>query len=394
MLFRPFMWSMVVTLGFAVTGNAQTVTPRVIISEEEEPLLGIPEDSKPITPIAAPTPAASATDLPQVSVQPVDGPQQRSADIEQLRHQRQAHRISVPKQRFGSNVERLLQIANETEAAGLNEEASSLRELAKRIQERSRKELTEKQTRAEELEAELRSLRTEIAALQGSGYEPQVLVQVKILQIEREELAQLAEEWEEFRENALPRQEVAEGKREALLAHLNHLIKAKRIKVLSEPQMITTVGREAQLHVGGEFAVPTQRDGQLTIEFRPFGTCLTATPTQLENGRWQLDLMLKQSERDFASIVQVGGIDVPGLTTSQFCGGAELDADDAVVLVHPLPRHFAEPTPAAKAGVKHELKESFHVVVLTVDPFLGETATSPPLPRPLPHPVPNPLPTY
>jgi len=88
------------------------------------------------------------------------------------------------------------------------------------------------------------------------------------------------------------------------------------LKILAEPELVTTNGRPANLLSGGEFPILVPQSlGTVTIEWREFGTRLEAVPIILGNGRLRLDLQPEVSERDFTNAVDVQGFTVPGLTT-------------------------------------------------------------------------------
>ena len=88
------------------------------------------------------------------------------------------------------------------------------------------------------------------------------------------------------------------------------------LKILSEPELVTTNGRPATMLAGGEFPILVPQSlGTTTIEWREFGTRMEVVPIILGNGRLRLEVMPEVSERDFTNAVDVNGFTVPGLTT-------------------------------------------------------------------------------
>ena len=88
------------------------------------------------------------------------------------------------------------------------------------------------------------------------------------------------------------------------------------LKILAEPELVTTNGRPAHLLSGGEFPILVPQSlGTVTIEWREFGVRLEAVPNILGRGRVRLELEPEVSERDFTQAVTVNGTTVPGLTT-------------------------------------------------------------------------------
>jgi pilus assembly protein CpaC len=88
------------------------------------------------------------------------------------------------------------------------------------------------------------------------------------------------------------------------------------LKILAEPELVTTNGRPASLLSGGEFPILVPQSlGTTTIEWRQFGVRLEAVPIILGRGRVRLELQPEVSERDLTNSVEVNGLRVPGLTT-------------------------------------------------------------------------------
>ena len=97
---------------------------------------------------------------------------------------------------------------------------------------------------------------------------------------------------------------------------LDALKQESMLKILAEPELVTTNGRPAYMLAGGEFPILVPQSlGTTTIEWRQFGVRLEAVPIILGRGRVRLELQPEVSERDFTSAVQVGGTIVPALTT-------------------------------------------------------------------------------
>ena len=88
------------------------------------------------------------------------------------------------------------------------------------------------------------------------------------------------------------------------------------LKIMAEPEVVTTNGRPATLLSGGEFPILVPQSlGTVTIEWREFGVRLEAVPIILGDGQLRLELQPEVSERDFTNAVDLNGTTVPGLTT-------------------------------------------------------------------------------
>lgn len=96
---------------------------------------------------------------------------------------------------------------------------------------------------------------------------------------------------------------------------INALERENYANVLAEPNLTAISGEQAGFLAGGEFPVPVGRDqqGNVTIEFRPFGVSLNFVPKVLSEGRISLQLKTEVSSLDYESAVTLAEINVPGL---------------------------------------------------------------------------------
>jgi pilus assembly protein CpaC len=83
-----------------------------------------------------------------------------------------------------------------------------------------------------------------------------------------------------------------------LTGTLRALDQTGMIKTLAEPTLTAISGESASFLAGGEFPVPTGQDqnGNITIEFKPFGVQLGFTPVVLSEGRISLRVKTEVSE--------------------------------------------------------------------------------------------------
>jgi pilus assembly protein CpaC len=70
------------------------------------------------------------------------------------------------------------------------------------------------------------------------------------------------------------------------------------LRTLAEPNLTAISGENAKFLAGGEFPVPKSRDrdGNVTLEFKPFGVGLAFTPVVLSEGRINLHISTEVSE--------------------------------------------------------------------------------------------------
>lgn len=86
------------------------------------------------------------------------------------------------------------------------------------------------------------------------------------------------------------------------------------IKILAEPTLTSVSGRPAYFHEGGEFPVLVPQGlGNVSIEYKQFGTRVDFVPIVLGNGNIRLEVRPNVSEVDPTLGVEVNGFTVPGV---------------------------------------------------------------------------------
>lgn len=91
------------------------------------------------------------------------------------------------------------------------------------------------------------------------------------------------------------------------------------LRILAEPNLVTTSGQEATFLAGGSFPYPVPQAGAngqttITIEFQDYGVNLKFTPIVLGDGRIRLKVAPEVSQLDYSHGVSLDGTTVPGLT--------------------------------------------------------------------------------
>jgi pilus assembly protein CpaC len=96
-------------------------------------------------------------------------------------------------------------------------------------------------------------------------------------------------------------------------ANLKALERIGLTHTLAEPNLTAVSGETAKFLAGGEFPVPVSRDrdGNITVEFKPFGIGLTFTPVVLSKGRISLQISTEVSE-----LTNVGAFNLAGSTST------------------------------------------------------------------------------
>lgn len=99
---------------------------------------------------------------------------------------------------------------------------------------------------------------------------------------------------------------------ESTSASLQAFERAGLLRVLAEPNLTAVSGEAARFLAGGEFPVPVNSDdGQITIEFKPFGVGLAFTPVVVSGGRISLKVATEVSELTSEGAINTGDITIP-----------------------------------------------------------------------------------
>ena len=86
------------------------------------------------------------------------------------------------------------------------------------------------------------------------------------------------------------------------------------VKILAEPTLIALSGQTANFLAGGEFPIPSiDNDGNVGVDFKPYGVELAFTPTVMSAKRISIKVEPMVSELDFSVATTIGGAVVPGI---------------------------------------------------------------------------------
>lgn len=104
------------------------------------------------------------------------------------------------------------------------------------------------------------------------------------------------------------------GRTIAIFPYLKYLEDNNILKIIARPNLVTKDGEEAEFSVGGEFPIPVSSgDGDVTIQYKEFGTKMVFKPEMLDNEVIRLNITAEVSELDFSTTVSSGGVEVPAL---------------------------------------------------------------------------------
>ena len=111
------------------------------------------------------------------------------------------------------------------------------------------------------------------------------------------------------------------------------------VHTLAEPNLTAVSGEAARFLVGGEFPVPVSkdRDGNILIQFKPYGVALAFTPVVLDKGHISLRVSTEVSELTNNGSFQLegagnSGLNIPGLSVRRAETTVELPSGGSLVI--------------------------------------------------------------
>ena len=111
------------------------------------------------------------------------------------------------------------------------------------------------------------------------------------------------------------------------------------VRILAEPNLTSVNGENAEFLAGGEFPVPVGRDneGNVTVEFKPYGVRLAFRPIVLSQGRISLQLSTEVSELTTAGAFTLGGtgenaLVIPALNVRRSSTTVELPSGGSMMI--------------------------------------------------------------
>ncbi len=119
----------------------------------------------------------------------------------------------------------------------------------------------------------------------------------------------------------------------AFFGFLDALQQNNLAKILADPTIVAISGRPAHFNVGGElpYLVPAGL-GQVSIEFKPYGTQVDFVPIVLGNGNIRLEVRPRVSEIDDTRGVDLGDNRVPAFNVREVDTAVEMKAGQTLAL--------------------------------------------------------------
>lgn len=122
-----------------------------------------------------------------------------------------------------------------------------------------------------------------------------------------------------------------------LSAGLKLLSSTGRLRILSNPILITRNGEKAKFLAGGEIPIPSAGAlGQVDVEYKEFGVLLEFTPEADAYGNVALELKVSVSDIDYSNAVAVGGFSIPALRKREASAKVNLSENQSLALAEIL----------------------------------------------------------
>lgn len=164
-------------------------------------------------------------------------------------------------------------------------------------------------------------------------------------------------------------------------------------KLLAEPNLVAMSGEEAEFLAGGEFPIPIQAlDQQVTVEFKQFGVAVKFLPVVLSDSRIRVSVAPEISEISSIGAVSIGGFEIPSLSTRRAKTTVELAPGESFMIagllrdqsdsqINQVPGLGEVPVLGALfRSVQYQRNETELVIAVTpylVDPVTGDEVRLP-----------------
>lgn len=111
------------------------------------------------------------------------------------------------------------------------------------------------------------------------------------------------------------------------------------VRTLAEPHLTSANGEASSFLAGGEFPVPASRDreGQVSVEYKPYGVALAFRPVVLDEGRISLQIKVEVSELTPNGGITLGAgtpqsVTLPGITVRRTENTVEIPSGGAMMI--------------------------------------------------------------
>ena len=115
------------------------------------------------------------------------------------------------------------------------------------------------------------------------------------------------------------------------------------VRFLAEPNLTALSGQEAKFLAGGEYPVPVAQDnGQITVEFKPFGIELQFVPRVVDTDIINLELKAAVSDIDPSNGIAINGFEIDAFSRRETSTTVELRDGDSFAIAGLIQDNFLD----------------------------------------------------
>jgi pilus assembly protein CpaC len=173
----------------------------------------------------------------------------------------------------------------------------------------------------------------------------QVNIRVRFAEVSRSDLHSVGLDWRTILENASTFSFGRAGLGGDAL--IDGLKRSGVISILAEPNLTAVTGQTASFLAGGEIPVPFPGgpNGQVTIQYKPFGVSLEFTPTLIRTNRIALRVRPEVSSLSQAGAVKINGMDIPSFTVRRADSTLEMASGETFAMAGMFQREMSPDAP-------------------------------------------------
>jgi pilus assembly protein CpaC len=172
----------------------------------------------------------------------------------------------------------------------------------------------------------------------------QVNIRVRFAEVSRSDLHSVGLDWRQILENATTISFRRIGQGDALIDGLK---RSGIITILAEPNLTAVTGQTASFLAGGEIPVPFPGgpNGQVVLQYKPFGVSLEFTPTLIRTNRIALRVRPEVSSLSQVGAVKINGMDIPSFTVRRADSTLEMASGETFAMAGMFQREMSPDEP-------------------------------------------------
>lgn len=116
-----------------------------------------------------------------------------------------------------------------------------------------------------------------------------------------------------------------------LVARLNALVNAGKVRTLATPNLVLTSGKQASFLAGGEIPLPVKSEEEVSIEWREYGVKLNVSAEILSDSI-RVDVEPEVSLLDWSNQITIDDVDIPAIRTRRASTSVYLEDGDSIVI--------------------------------------------------------------